>query len=253
MGLLPLSDDTQRRYIEYPLVTWGIVAVCVVVFVMQQSGGEQAFERGLYGYGVVPSVLVGEDRLSPELYRVPEWLTLFTSQFLHGSWMHLGGNMLFLWIFGDNIEDSMGHGKFLVFYLGCGAIAGLAFALTEPTVQAPTVGASGAIAAVLGAYIVLHPNARILVLVGFWPLRMPAFLVLGIWILFQVLNAAYAKPDQTEVAFAAHVAGFVAGAVLVYVFKRRTVPMMSTSQDHALRIYGLPRRRPGHRGPWGEA
>jgi membrane associated rhomboid family serine protease len=178
---------------------------------------------------------------------------LVTSQFLHGSWMHLIGNMLFLWIFGDNIEDSVGHLRFLVFYLLCGAIAGLAFAVSDPGVQAPTIGASGAIAAVLGAYIVLHPRARVLVLVGWWPVHMPAFLVLGIWILFQVLNAAYAQPNETDVAFLAHIAGFIAGAILVFFFKRRTVPMMSTSHDSNLRIYGLPHRRPGHRGPWGEA
>jgi membrane associated rhomboid family serine protease len=167
--------------------------------------------------------------------------------------MHLIGNMLFLWIFGDNIEDSMGHGRFLAFYLICGALAGLAFALTDPTVQAPTIGASGAIAAVLGAYIVLHPRARILVLIGLWPVHMPAFLVLGVWILFQVLNAVYAQPEETEVAFMAHVAGFFAGIILVFFFRRRTVPVMSPSRDAALRIYGLPHRRPGHRGPWGEA
>jgi membrane associated rhomboid family serine protease len=167
--------------------------------------------------------------------------------------MHLIGNMLFLWIFGDNIEDSMGHGRFLAFYLGCGALAGLAFALTDPSAHAPTIGASGAVAAVLGAYIVLHPRARILVLIGFWPVPMPAFLVLGIWILFQVLNAAYAQPEETNVAFMAHVAGFFAGAILVFFFKRRAVPMMSPSREAALRIYGLPHRRPGHRGPWGEA
>jgi membrane associated rhomboid family serine protease len=253
MGLLPISDDTPRRYIDYPYVTWAIVGSCVVIFLMQLSGGDQGFERSLYSYGVIPSVLAGDMSLPPELQRVPAWLTLFTSQFLHGGWMHLIGNMLFLWIFGDNIEDSTGHVRFLVFYLLCGALAGLGFALSDPTVQAPTIGASGAIAAVLGAYIVLHPRARVLVLVGWWPVHMPAFLVLGIWILFQVLNAAYAQPDETDVAFLAHIVGFVAGVVLVFFFKRSAVPMMSDSRQSNLRIYGLPQRRPGERGPWGEA
>jgi len=253
MGLLPLSDDQPRRYIGYPYVTWAVVGACSVIFLVQQSLGESGFERALYSYGVIPSVLTGGDTLPPELYRVPAWLTLFTSQFLHGSWMHLIGNMLFLWIFGDNIEDSTGHGRFLAFYLLCGALAGLAFALSDPSAKAPTIGASGAIAAVLGAYIVLHPRARVLVLVGWWPVHMPAFLVLGIWILFQVLNAAYAQPDETDVAFLAHIAGFIAGMILIVFFKRRAVPMMSTSLDHSLRIYGLPQRRPGERGPWGEA
>ena len=253
MGLLPISDDTPRRYIEKPWVTSINVGTCSGVFLLQLGQGEGGFVRALYGYGVIPSVLLGNDELSPELYRVPGWLTLFTSQFLHGSWMHLIGNMLFLWIFGDNIEDSMGRVRFLVFYLLCGAIAGLAFALSDPSAQAPTIGASGAIAAVLGAYIVLHPRARVLVLVGWWPVRMPAFLVLGIWILFQVLNAAYAKPDEANVAFLAHVAGFIAGAILVFFFRRPGVPVMSISHDSNLRVYGLPQRRRGERGPWGDA
>jgi membrane associated rhomboid family serine protease len=253
MGLLPLGDDIPRRYIGHPAVTWLIVGLCVIVFVYQLSLGEMGFTRSLYGYGLIPSVLLGGDTLSPDLVRLPAWLTLFTSQFLHGSWMHLIGNMLFLWIFGDNIEDSMGHLRFAVFYLLCGALAGLAFAASGPSVEAPTVGASGAIAAVLGAYIVLHPRARILVLIGFWPLRMPAYLVLGIWILFQVLNAVYAQPDEAEVAFVAHVAGFFLGAILVYFFKREDVPMMSPETHHVLRISGIPMRRPGERGPWGSA
>jgi len=253
MGLLPIGDDTPRRYIGHPYVTWAIVGLCVIVFVGQQSLDEEGFTRSLYSYGVIPSVLVGGDTLSPDLARVPAWLTLFTSQFLHGSWMHLIGNMLFLWIFGDNIEDSMGHGRFVAFYLGCGALAALVFAFADPGAQVPTLGASGAIAAVLGAYIVLHPRARILVLIGFWPLRMPAYLVLGIWILFQVLNAVYAQPDEADVAFVAHVAGFFLGAILVYFFKREGVPMLSPETHHALRVYGLPQRRPGDRGPWGTA
>src|SRR5262245_41759253 len=113
MGLLPLSDDEPRRFIAYPYVTWTTVGACAVVFLTPQAAGEGAF----YSYGVVPAVLIGDKSLPAELYRVPAWLTLFTSQFLHGGWMHLIGNMLFLWIFGDNIEDSTGHLRFLAFYL----------------------------------------------------------------------------------------------------------------------------------------
>ena len=253
MGLLPLGDDIKRRRIAYPYFTWGIVGICVAVFLWQVSLGEDGFTRSLYGYGVIPSVLVGGDSLDPRLARVAAPLTLLTSQFLHGSWLHLGGNMLFLWVFGDNIEDAMGHVRFLVFYLLCGAIAGLVFAVSDPTVQSPTIGASGAIAAVLGGYIVLHPMARILVLAGFWLIHMPAFLLLGVWIGLQVLNAVYANPDELEVAFVAHVGGFVVGAILVFFFKRRPVPMLSTSKDSNLRVVGLPTRRPGERGPWGTA
>jgi membrane associated rhomboid family serine protease len=253
MGLLPLGDDIPRRWIAYPYATWGIVGVCVVVFLWQVSLGEKGFVASLYGYGVIPSVLVGGDTLDPRLARVPSWLTLFTSQFLHGSWMHLAGNMLFLWIFGDNIEDAMGHARFLVFYLLCGAIAGLGFALSDPAVSSPTIGASGAIAAVLGAYIVLHPRARVLVLVGFWPVHLPAFLLLGVWAGIQLLNASYAQPDEAEVAFWAHVIGFAAGVILVFFFKRRMVPMLNPTTRSDLRIVGLPMRRPGERGPWGSA
>jgi membrane associated rhomboid family serine protease len=253
MGLLPLGDENPRRWIGHPYFTWGIVGFCVGVFLWQVTQGEDGFTRALYGYGVIPTVLLGPHTLDPQIERVPAWATLITSQFLHGSWLHLGGNMLFLWVFGDNIEDSMGHGRFLVFYLLCGALAGLGFALSDPSGEAPTIGASGAVAGVLGGYIVLHPKVRILVLIGIWLIRIPAFLVLGIWIGLEILNALYMKAGESEVAFWAHVVGFFAGAILVCFFKRRAVPLLSRSQEPTLRIVGLPRRNPGERGPWGQA
>jgi membrane associated rhomboid family serine protease len=158
--------------------------------------------------------------------------------FLHGSWMHLGGNMLYLWVFGNNVEDAMGHVRFAIFYLACGAVAALAQAAQEPSSTIPMIGASGAIGGILGAYLLLHPHARILVVVPFGfliPLRIPAFIVLGLWFVIQFIATASSTGDDGGggVAYWAHIGGFAAGLVLVLVLKRRDVPLFDRGKTPA--------------------
>ena len=162
---------------------------------------------------------------------MPPTLTVFTSMFMHGGWMHLIGNMLYLWIFGNNIEDSMGHVRFVIFYLLCGVAAVFAQALPNTDSTIPMIGASGAISGVLGAYLLLFPRAHVLVLIplGFYAhtTRLPAMVVLGFWFLLQLLNSALADPGQGGVAFGAHIGGFIAGMVLLPLFKHRHVRLFA--------------------------
>ncbi len=243
--MFPLSDDNPREIV--PVVTWGIIAACVVVFLWQLSLG-QAGTVAAYAYGMIPARLAGLRTLPPEIVTVPAWLTVFTSLFMHGGWLHLGGNMLYLWIFGDNVEDSMGHGRFAVFYLLCGAAAASTQALADPASTIPLIGASGAIAGVLGAYILLHPRATVRTLVFLiifvTIVRIPAIILLGLWFLLQFANAAATPVDQPGVAFWAHVGGFIAGMVLIPLFKKRGVGLLQPPRSRAFDME--PRR-----GPWG--
>jgi membrane associated rhomboid family serine protease len=244
--MFPLSDDNPRN--ATPVVTWSLIGACILVFLWQFSAGANG-DAIILGYGMIPARLFGYGDLPPDIPSVPAVATIFTSMFMHGGWLHLGGNMLFLWIFGDNIEDSMGRGRYLVFYLLCGAAAALAQAFVEPSSEVPMVGASGAISGVLGAYILLHPRAtiRTLVFLGFFVtiLHIPAVIVLGLWFAMQFFSAA-ATPlgGDGGVAFWAHVGGFVAGLVLVFFFKRRSVDLIQPPRSRAFEAE--PRR-----GPWG--
>lgn len=188
MALLPLKDDNPLKRIPFQFETVPFMAVCIAVFLWQLSLGEGQ-DRAVLSYGAIPSVLFGFQDLAPQLAVLPAPRTLITSTFLHGGWMHLIDNMLFLWVFGDNVEDSMGHGRFIVFYLVCGILASLAHALSNAQSVSPLIGASGAISGVLGAYLVLHPKARVLIFVGYIPIRLPAVVVLSLWIGLQFLNA----------------------------------------------------------------
>lgn len=219
--MIPLRDDNPTR--TTPVVNYALLAACVLVFLWQVSLGAR-IEVAIYAYGLIPDVLLGDARLPPELAVVPAWMTVFTSMFLHGGWMHLIGNLLYLWIFGDNIEDRLGHGRFIAFYLLCGVAAALAQALPDPGSQIPMVGASGAISGVLGAYLLMYPRAHVLVLLPLGPLsqivRMPALLVLGLWFAMQLLSELTA-PEGAGVAFRAHIGGFVAGMFLLPILRRR--------------------------------
>ena len=221
--MIPLRDDNPSGTPQ--IVTIAFIATCVLVFLWQLSFGAQGGQRIVYALGVVPASLLGQGQLPAELSLVPPWMTMFTSMFMHGGWMHLIGNMLYLWIFGDNVEDSMGHGRFVVFYLLCGVAAVLAQALPDPSSTIPMVGASGAISGVLGAYLLLYPHARVLVVIpfGFYfhPMRIPAGLVLVLWFGLQLLSNVMAQPGQGGVAFRAHIGGFVAGMILIALFKQR--------------------------------
>lgn len=222
--LIPLKDDNPIR--STPVISYGIIVLCVLVFLWQASLGPNGGQAAVYALGLVPAVLLQGASLPPEIAIVPPAATVFTSMFLHGGWLHLIGNMLYLWIFADNVEDSMGHGRFIAFYLLCGIAAALAQALPAPGSEIPMVGASGAISGVLGAYLLLHPRAHVMVLVplGFFSqmMRLPAVLVLGLWFVLQLISEIGA-PEGAGVAFRAHIGGFVAGLLLIPFFKQRQV------------------------------
>lgn len=232
--MIPLRDDNPTSI--RPLVTLGLIVACCLVFLWQVSLGPGGFERAVFSLGLIPAVLFGSAHLELGLEVVPAGLTVVSSMFLHGGWMHLIGNMLYLWIFGNNIEDAMGHVRFIAFYLLCGVAAALAQAFFESTAQIPMVGASGAISGVLGAYLLLYPHARVQVLVPFGfimhMMSLPALLVLGFWFLLQLISSAAATAGEGGTAWFAHLGGFVAGMALIPLFKHRGV-----------RFFNPPRRR----------
>ncbi len=221
--MIPLYDDNPTS--RPPVFTVGIIVACVLAFFWELAGGPHAMRAKTLAFGLVPAVLTGHAELLPHLALVPAWATIFTSMFLHGGWMHLIGNMLYLWIFGNNVEDAMGHARFLLFYLLCGIAAAAAQTLQDPDSTIPMIGASGAISGVLGAYFVLYPHARVIVLIPLgWFTRLealPAAIVLGFWFVFQIINALLSDPSRGGVAFLAHIGGFIAGLVLVRVFVPR--------------------------------
>ncbi len=214
MPLLPLHDANPRRHIDFQYVTVAIIGLCSAVFVWQRSLTPDELFALAIGFGVVPARLFDGAELPRDLAQVQPVVSLVTYQFLHGDWPHLLFNMLFLWVFGDNIEDALGHKRFLPFFIGCGiAGAGLHAAVNMGSVT-PTIGASGAISGLLGAYVVLHPRARILVLAfTIIPLRLPALLVIGTWFAQDVIWATMGGGGG--VAFWAHIGGAIAGALLI--------------------------------------
>ena len=212
-----------------------LIVVCALTFFWQLSLG-RGQEAAVYALGVIPAVLFDEARLVSELEWVAPALTPITSMFLHGGILHLAGNMLYLWIFGNNIEDAMGHARFIVFYLLCGVAAVFAQALPDTSSTIPMIGASGAISGVLGAYLLLYPHARVLVLIplGFFlhTMHLKAGIVLGIWFAMQVISSL-ASGDGPGVAWNAHIGGFVAGIVLLPIFKRRGVRWLQAGRSHS--------------------
>jgi membrane associated rhomboid family serine protease len=225
--MIPLRDDTPARTL--PLLNYLLIGSCVVTYLWQLSLSEEGRQVLILGLGFIPATLLGDAVLPPELARVPPAATLVTSMFLHGGWGHLAGNMLYLYIFGRQVEGAMGHWRYALFYLLCGALAALAEAVTNVDSRSPMIGASGAISGVLGAYLVLRPRGRILMINLFaWPSRLvhvPAVAVLGVWFLLQVVASLAAGGEQEEVAWVAHIAGFVIGMVLIPAFKHRDVPL----------------------------
>ena len=223
---IPLRDDNPLSRIPFQYVTVALIAASTGIFLFEITAPSP--ENVVYSLGLIPAVLFGQAELAPELYLVPSWATLFTSMFLHGGWFHLIGNMLFLWIFGDNIEDSMGHGRFIVFYLLCGLAAAFAQAGVDPASEVPMIGASGAISGVLGAYLLLFPRARVqvLILLGVFTriVPIPALYVLGFWIVMQVINGVFSWGGLGGgVAWFAHIGGFAVGLALIKVFQRRPI------------------------------
>jgi membrane associated rhomboid family serine protease len=226
--MIPLSDDNVP--VRTPIVTRALVGLCVLVFLWQMTLGPQGGQAAVFALGVIPAVLLGRETLPAELAVVPPSLTVLTSMFMHGGFLHLLGNMLYLWIFGDNVEDSMTRPRYLVFYALCGVAAVLAQALPEPDSTIPMVGASGAISGVLGAYLLLFPHARVLVAIplGFvvQTFRMPAGAVLALWFVLQLVSSLFAS-GAGGVAFRAHIGGFIAGMLLIPLFRRKDVPLRS--------------------------
>lgn len=222
--MIPLHDENPTKLT--PVVTITFIGICVAVFLYQVNLPQEPADLFAFQYGAIPSVIFGHASLSEEVrIAFPASLTLITSMFLHGGWMHLLGNMLYLWIFGNNIEDVMGHAKFVVFYILSGILAALSHALTDPSSHIPMVGASGAISAVLGAYLLLFPRAHVLVfLPGLGMTRVPAGIVLGMWFITQLISGGMSVgATGGGVAFFAHIGGFLAGMVLIGFFKRSDV------------------------------
>ena len=229
--MIPLQDDNPTELT--PVVTVAFIALCVLVFFYQASLAPRPSEALVFQYGAIPALLFGEADLPPSMaVGMPAYGTLVTSMFLYGGWMHLIGNMLYLWIFGNNVEDVMGHVRFVIFYLLCGILAALSHAVTDPTSTIPMVGASGAISGVLGAYILLFPRAHVLVFMpGVGMMRVAAGVVLGLWFFMQLLSGGMSIGGPGGgIAFFAHIGGFVAGMVLIRFFKRPEVPFFSPAR-----------------------
>ncbi len=216
--MIPLKDDNPTS--GKPIATYFLIGLCILFFLLQI--GSQSYRTGqiFYSYGLIPSVLMGHNELPAELYAVPAFLTIFSSMFMHGGFMHLIGNMLYMWIFADNIEDDLGVKKFIMFYLLSGVGAAMTQVLINTSSQVPMVGASGAIGGVLGAYLINHPKAKVLVLIpfGFFSqiVKIKALYVLGFWFVLQFISSG------GGVAYAAHIGGFVSGIILILFFNKKT-------------------------------
>jgi len=235
--MIPLRDNVPTR--RFPLVCVCLIVINVIIFVLDQAqssvityalpGGQTAQEAigGLsLRYAMIPAYITGNIQSQPlmPLFVQPAWITIFTAMFLHANWLHIGGNMLYLWIFGNNIEDVLGRGRFLAFYLLSGVGAAALQIVSDPSSPIPSIGASGAIAGVMGAYILLYPNAKVLSLVPIFIIstlmEVPALLVIGLWFLLQVLNAQMLGSGgmlthEGGVAYMAHIGGFIVGMLMI--------------------------------------
>jgi rhomboid family protein len=209
--LFPIGDDNSSER-TVPVVTYALIALNVLFFFVEMSGGEAFIEH----WSVVPRRLVA--------YPGSNFPTIFTSMFMHAGWLHLGGNMLYLWIFGDNVEDALGHLKFIVLYLLCGVAASVAQVMVSSNSNVPNLGASGAIAGVLAAYIVMFPKERVKVLMGGMIIPVNAFIVIGLWFVLQLFSGFGSLSDKAGgggVAYFAHIGGFVAGLILTFMLRGR--------------------------------
>jgi len=222
--MIPISDDNPVEHT--PFINWLLIAACVAAYAWELSLGETGSDAALAVLGFTPHALTGGQVPSLAL-GVPAYATILTSMFLHGGLLHLAGNMLYLWIFGNNIEEAMGHVRFTLFYFASGIAAALAMLFIDPSSDLPMVGASGAISGVLGAYMLLYPRARVHVIIPlgiiFYPLWIRAVWVVGIWFAMQLVSAAFTDPAQPGTAFWAHVGGFGAGLVMTPFLKSRDV------------------------------
>jgi membrane associated rhomboid family serine protease len=224
---IPVHDDNPLRSIRWPFVTYGLIIANIIVFLFESAGLDQ---RVVASFGIVPAELFqvkifgGAARGPNDAIAVPEGLTLLSYMFFHGDFWHITGNMLFLWVFGDNVEDAMGHVRYLAFYIFCGVFAALFHAFMLRTSPAPLIGASGAVAGIIAAYVLLYPRVLVWVLAfRVIPLRIPALWAIGAWIATQIVMALL--PAQGPVAWFAHIGGLIAGAILVVFLRRPGVPL----------------------------
>jgi membrane associated rhomboid family serine protease len=222
---VPLHDGVPLRFMRAPFVSYGLIAACTLVYaVMALTLGQEREFAVMAGFGLIPSVFFGAAQLPENLPHLVPWATLFSNALIHTGFAHLAGNMLFLWVFGDNVEDAMGHARFLLFFLICALAGSLMHALMNPGSDQPLVGASGAISGVIAAYLMLYPQVRIWGLVFNWlPLHITAMYALGAWIAFQIVSALL--DPHGAVGWWAHLGGLGAGAVLTPLFIHRGVPL----------------------------
>jgi len=255
--MFPIRDDNPQ--VNTPVVTYGIIAANVLSWVLLQGlGSAESINASICQYGLIPVDLFFDPLMSKPVKQVcagagSGWFGLFSSMFMHGGWMHIIGNMWFLWVFGDNVEDAMGPVRFLVFYLLCGLAAAGAQVIADPSSNIPMVGASGAIGGVMGAYIMLYPRVKVhmgvILIIIFTRFRVPAIAMLGYWIVVQLLGAfSSVGASGGGVAFWAHVGGFVAGAALVWLFKDEELllnhPYHGWKQsEHAANVWDDPANR----------
>jgi len=228
--MIPLKDDNPIS--SKPIITYFLIGLCVLIFLIQLGSDSYKTGKLFYSYGLIPSVLMGHNQLPIDLYVIPAAATIFSSMFMHGGFMHILGNMLYMWIFADNIEEDLGKTKFTIFYFLSGIGAAMTQVLIDTQSQIPMVGASGAIGGVLGAYLINHPKARVLVLIpfGFFSqlIKIRALYVLGFWFILQFIS------QGGGVAYAAHIGGFISGMILILFFNK-----------------GSKRKRKIIKGPWG--
>jgi membrane associated rhomboid family serine protease len=228
---IPLHDQNPLRVIPVQVTTLALIACCVGVFAWQLGLDSHALGAFQSEYGLIPAQLLGAGGANVNTDSWSLKLGLLTGMFLHGGWLHLLGNMAYLWVFGDNVEDAMGHARFLLFYLLCGVLAAAGHALLFPQSYAPLIGASGAVAGVMGAYVMLHPRVKVLILAfSRFPIQLPAYVLLALWFAWQIYAAVTAS--SVAVAWWAHVVGFVVGAILVIPFKRAEVALFDQGTSH---------------------
>ncbi|MFK7957379.1 MAG: rhomboid family intramembrane serine protease [Lysobacterales bacterium] len=239
--MIPIRDDNPT--ILKPIVTLALIATNALIWVLVQGAGQEpGLSSSICTLGLIPADVLGTRPDGPIVCPIEGggWFTVVSSMFMHGGWMHILGNLWFLWIFGNNVEDAMGHGRFVVFYLLCGIAAAAAQSIANPASSIPMVGASGAIGGVMGAYIVLYPRVNVHILFFITTIAVPAVLMLGYWLVLQLLGS-FGGSEGGGVAFWAHIGGFVAGALLVLVFKNDQ--LLAKHPFHGWRRQQLPTRR----------
>ena len=228
---IPLYDSNRLRYIKHQYATYGLILINIIVFFFTSLGvTEMVANADVLGMGYIPAVAHNIAYLGTEDYMIPQKWTYITYAFLHADIYHVGGNMLFLWVFGDNVEDALGHFRFLIFYLACAVAGAFLHGIIMPDSEAPLIGASGAIAGVIAAYLILTPRVKLWVLAFMWfPMRIPAYIPLVLWVGFQFLMLV--TQTQDEVSWPCHVGGIVAGAILVVLMRRKGVPLFDSNHS----------------------